>query len=975
MLKGFLFSLLFFFRFFRCDAQEVGCWLTSPGAGVFFQEQTPLSFGLVRGRDLPVITVDDTQTFQTVDGFGFALTGGSAQQLMRMSAGQRLATLHELFGRDGRGIGISYLRVSIGASDLNDHVFSYDDLAADSGLHRFDLGPDKQDVLPVLKEILAINPAIKILASPWSAPIWMKTNNNIQGGHLKDVFYPVYARYLLKYLIEMKKQGITIDALTLQNEPFNNGNTPSMQMFAKEQARFIREYLGPLFRQQAVCTKIILYDHNCDAPEYPLSILADAGANPYIDGSAFHLYAGPITALSTVHNAFPDKNCYFTEMMVTSRDGHFNVASPVERIVVGAMRNWSKNVILWNLAADAKFEPHTANGGCPFCQGAVTIEADSVGRNAGYYTIAHVSKFVDPGSLRIGSSLVDGLANVAFKTPDGRIVVVVANSGRGQRAFAIAYDGAFLTLRLDAGAVATYIFPQRKARATSLQVRVSSGLLSGGWESNGVRVFKGIPYAAPPVGELRWREPQPVKSWSGVRPALEFGDRPMQVHVWDDMLFRSRRMSEDCLYLNVWTAALHAADKLPVFVYFHGGGLFAGDGSEVRYDGTSLASRGIVVVTINYRLGIFGFFAYPALTRESPNHASGNYGFLDQLAALRWVRENISAFGGDPARVTIGGQSAGSRSVSGQMASPLAAGLFVRAIGESGSMMGITPLPMLAEAEKNGLVFAERVGASSLSELRRLPASTLMEEVLGNPFGAVVDGYFLPAEPLSIYAMGKQADVPLLAGWNSAEISWSGLGLGAAAASGFGAASSAGTGGAGAAGLTRENYEEAVRRYYGDRAAEILGLYPDSTAALLLASATALASDRAIAYGTWKWIDVHSKTDGWPVYRYLYSHILDSAAPGALGAAHSSELPFLFGSLGRLDGRQWTANDYSVSDLFQQYVANFIKTGDPNGAGLPLWSGLQSSIPKVMVIDTTAHQEPEKNLRRYQLLDRIYRSQ
>lgn len=904
MVKGFLFSCLFVGAFSFGRAQEAECWLTSPSAGVYLRREAGLDFsrrlgagaassagsaaGSSAGSELPVIAIDESQTFQTVDGFGFALTGGSAQHLMRMSASRRAAVLHELFGREG--VRVNYLRVSIGASDLNDHVFSYDDLPAgetDVPLTHFDLGPDKKEVIPVLHEILAINPAIKILASPWSAPTWMKTNNTIQGGHLAIQYYPVYAQYLLKYLNAMKAEGITIDALTLQNEPFNNGNTPSMQMLAKEQARFIRDHVGPLFLSRGVKTKIVLYDHNCDAPEYPISILSDPRAFKYIDGSGFHLYAGPITALSKVHDAFPGKNCYFTEMMVTNRNGHFNVASPEERIVIGAMRNWSKNVILWNLAADAKFEPHTDNGGCASCQGAVTIEADSVERNSGYYTIAHASKFVDAGSVRIASTSLAGLANVAFRTTDGKIVVIVANSSGESRRFAIAYNGGSLSAALDGGAVATYSFKAFVPSGTgALEVKTASGMVRGAWESNGVRVFKGIPYAAPPVGGLRWKEPQPVKSWAGVRDATEFGDRPMQVHIWDDMVFRSKQASEDCLYLNVWAGS---GRKLPVFVYFHGGGLFAGDGSELRYDGTSLAARGMVVVTINYRLGIFGFFAHPGLTAESPHHVSGNYGFLDQVAALKWVRDNIAAFGGDPAQVTIGGQSAGARSVSGQMASPLAAGLFERAIGESGSMMGATPIPTLAEGEKNGAAFGEKIHMGSLAALRAMPAEALLEAAgrSGLSFGTVVDGYFLPEEPLKIYGTGKQADVPLLAGWNAAD-------------------------------------------------------------------------DSSIAYNAGRWIDLHSKTDGYPVYRYYWSHPL----PGTIAAAHSSELPFVFGSLGRLEAYSWTSNDFAISDILQGYITNFIKTGDPNGAGLPQWSGLQSSIPKVMVIDSTAHQEPEKNLKR-----------
>lgn len=445
----------------EADCQVCNWWITKNDKSVLFERQKSLLFLKPSENKAPLIFVNNKKEYQTIDGFGFALTGGSAQHLINMSHEERKKILTELFDIDKNNIGISYLRLSIGASDLNSFVFSYDDLSADEidmDLKKFDLGQDKKDVIPVLKEILTINPTLKIMASPWSAPIWMKTNNKIQGGRLKEEYYAVYAAYLLKYIQEMRKAGIEIDAITTQNEPFNDGNTPSMQMFAKEQAKFIKDYLGPLFKANRIKTKIILYDHNCDAPEYPISILTDRNANKYIDGSAFHLYAGPITAMSKVHDSFPGKNLYFSEMMVTSRNGNFNITSPVERILIGAIRNWSKNVVLWNLAADSKFNPHTDNGGCSFCQGAITIDGDSVERNAAYYVIDHASKFIPLGSVRIESTFPEYLPNVAFKTPEGKIVMIVSNNSNKAEAFCINYNGKMLFHTLDGGTVATLIW-------------------------------------------------------------------------------------------------------------------------------------------------------------------------------------------------------------------------------------------------------------------------------------------------------------------------------------------------------------------------------------------------------------------------------------------------------------------------------------------------------------------------------------
>ncbi|WEK37473.1 MAG: glycoside hydrolase family 30 beta sandwich domain-containing protein [Candidatus Pseudobacter hemicellulosilyticus] len=440
-------------------AQSPGVWLTTPDRQQLLAQQEPLRFTGSINSQQPVILVNPNETFQQMDGFGFALTGGSAQHIIRMDAAERKTLLQELFGQDRDGMGISYLRLSIGASDLNQRVFSYNDLPAgkkDPTLSRFSLADDEKDVVPVMKEILAINPAIKILGSPWSAPTWMKSNNNIQGGRLQEEYYPVYARYFVKYIRAMEQQGIRIDAITVQNEPFNDGNTPSMQMLAKEQLRFIRDHLGPLFKKEGITTRIILYDHNCDAPEYPMAILADSTAARFIDGSGFHLYAGPVSAMSRVHDAFPTKGLYFTEMMAVNRDGQFNIANPVERILIGATRNWSRNVILWNLAANAKFEPHTDNGGCAFCQGAVTIEGNAVERNIALYVIGHASRFVPPASYRIASNTSETLPNVAFRTPTGRIVLIVANKSAETQAFNIATGSKAASAKLPAGAVATY---------------------------------------------------------------------------------------------------------------------------------------------------------------------------------------------------------------------------------------------------------------------------------------------------------------------------------------------------------------------------------------------------------------------------------------------------------------------------------------------------------------------------------------
>ncbi len=441
----------------------VELWLTKKDQSVLFQKQNAaLAFRTAAANAHPNIIVDTSKTFQNMDGFGYTLTGGSAQHIIRMSPAERTALLKELFATDGNNIGVSYLRVSIGASDLNERVFSYNDLPAgqtDPQMTQFDLGPDKADVVPVLKEILAINPHIQIMGSPWSPPVWMKTNGDTRGGSLKPEFYDAYALYFVKYIQAMKAEGIRIDAITVQNEPLHPGNNPSLLMLAEQQAEFIKKSLGPAFRKANIDTKIIIYDHNADRPDYPISILNDSEAKQYIDGSAFHLYGGTIDALSQVHQAHPDKHLYFTEQWIGA-PGNFpeDLKWHVKTLMIGAPRNWCRTVLEWNLAADPNHKPHTDRGGCDRCLGAITIDGNKVTRNPAYYIIAHASKFVRPGSVRIGSNTAGNLHNVAYKTPDGKRVLLVINDGNAAQSFNIQFGGQTVATSLDAGAVGTYVW-------------------------------------------------------------------------------------------------------------------------------------------------------------------------------------------------------------------------------------------------------------------------------------------------------------------------------------------------------------------------------------------------------------------------------------------------------------------------------------------------------------------------------------
>lgn len=512
------------------------------------------------------------------------------------------------------------------------------------------------------------------------------------------------------------------------------------------------------------------------------------------------------------------------------------------------------------------------------------------------------------------------------------------------------------------------------------QAQTLNGIVEGVKERSGIVAYKGIPFGAPPVGNLRWRAPQPVKNWDGVRMADKFGPRAMQRAVFGDMNFRSDGMSEDCLYLNVWTSATAADEKLPVLVYFYGGGFIAGDGSEPRYDGESMATKGIVSITINYRLGVFGFMAHPELTQESNFSASGNYGLLDQYAALEWVKKNIAAFGGDPEKITIAGESAGSFSVSAQMASPLSKNLIAGAIGQSGSLLSLANPTSLQEAEQLGIKFANMVGANNLAALRAIPAEKLLEAT-ANPetprFSAIVDGHFFPESPTSIFEEGEQSKVPLLAGWNSEEMNYRAL--------------------LGGENPTPENYEKVVRKLYGDRANDILNLYPGKTEEEVIQSATDLAGDRFIGYSTWKWINLHKETSEQPVYQYFYTRPrpemtpeMEDAAPGlaggvvrgndakamkvppARGAVHSAEIEYALGNLDSNKVYDWTPEDHKVSEIMQEYFANFIKKGNPNGKGLPEWpAATEKKELKVMHIDVKPQVKPEHNRKRYLLLEQI----
>jgi para-nitrobenzyl esterase len=499
------------------------------------------------------------------------------------------------------------------------------------------------------------------------------------------------------------------------------------------------------------------------------------------------------------------------------------------------------------------------------------------------------------------------------------------------------------------------------AQLRSMQQHTANGVVEGVVSSDGkVLSFKGIPYAAPPIGPLRWQPPQPVASWSGVRKAAEFGPRCMQTRVYDDMIFKDAGPSEDCLYLNVWTPQAPSQAGLPVMVWIYGGGFSAGATSEPRQEGGNLSQKGVVVVSMNYRLGIFGFFSHPQLARESGHDASGNYGLMDQLAALKWVHDNIAAFGGDPGNVTIFGESAGSLSVSALMASPLAKGLFRRAIGESGAFFSTTlPLKPHTEVEKADAEFAKSaLGTDSLEALRAKPAPEVLQagSKEGAPrFGPDIDGYFLPETVEAIFAAGKQTHVPLLAGWNRDEGGYQFI---------FGTETP-----------STETYVAKIRSLYGPNAVAILKLYPGATLEEAKRSARDLGGDRFIAFATWKWIEMQLKTGQSPVYRYRFDQALPlpaDAPPGAEPSAyHSAEIEFVFQVLSSKN-LPWRPDDGKLSQLMGSYWTNFAKTGDPNGEGLPHWPAYTADSYFVMHLGADPKAVPDGQRPRYEFLDHLH---
>jgi len=495
--------------------------------------------------------------------------------------------------------------------------------------------------------------------------------------------------------------------------------------------------------------------------------------------------------------------------------------------------------------------------------------------------------------------------------------------------------------------------------ATGPRVTTEMGVVEGKREG-AVNAFLGIPYAAPPVGEMRWKAPAAAAKWNGVRKATSFGARCMQGRIYDDMIFRDPGPSEDCLTLNVWAPA-NAQGKLPVMVWIYGGGFQAGGTSEPRQDGKNLAKQGVVVVSMNYRLGVFGFFTHAELGTESGKKSAGNYGLLDQVAALEWVQRNIAAFGGDPENVTIFGESAGSFSVSLLMASPLAKGVFHKAIGESGAAFFNHGLPFksLEEREREDAQFAQAIGGNSLAALRAVPANKLLEAVLKKEIGKsvfhfepAVDGYFLPEPVPAIFAKRKQNDVPLLAGWNRDE--------GDSELNGNREPDAA-------------MIRAAAEKEFGERTQELLKLYPARTDAEARRSLQDFNGDDFIAWSTWKWLEAQKTSGKQVVYRYRFDLSLPARDKAeGLGAYHSAEIEYVFGQLDA-KGLPWRAEDRALSAQMQKYWTNFARTGDPNGTGLPKWPAYGPEDGwQTMHLD--AHPEAKKDdLRaRYEFLNQLW---
>jgi len=460
-------------------------------------------------------------------------------------------------------------------------------------------------------------------------------------------------------------------------------------------------------------------------------------------------------------------------------------------------------------------------------------------------------------------------------------------------------------------------------------VKTDAGQISG--TDNGdasVHIFKGIPFAAPPVGNLRWKAPQPVAHWSGIKACTDFSKMPMQGKPNEfgvytrEFLIKDEPLSEDCLYLNVWSGAKTPSEKRPVIVWIYGGGFVSGGTNVPIYDGEALAKKGVILVSINYRVGIFGFFAHPELTKESPNHTSGNYGLMDQLAALKWVKKNIAAFGGDPDNVTIAGQSAGSYGVNYLVASPLAKGLFKGAIAESGAHMvpgsGVT----LAEAEQSGLKTAEALHAGSLADLRKLPAEELLKQ---NNFRPIVDGYFLPQVPADIFAANKENQVPLLTGWNEDDAF-------------IGTLKSA------------ADYTAGIQKRFGDKAAEFLKLYPGNTDAEAQRSQINMSRDGMFGVQNFTWANTQSAKNRAKVYLYRFTRRMPATEDfKKYGAFHTGEVGYVFNNLKFLN-RPFEPLDQQLADVISSYWVNFAESGNPNGPGLPAWPAYNSNGNQTMIL-------------------------
>ncbi len=439
-------------------------WLTTGDQTNLLNQLADIAFIKKETTTLPTITIDSTIKYQSMDGFGAALTGASAFNINKLNDADKKTLLNNLFSPTA-GIGISYLRITLGASDFSLNSFSYDDVAVgqtDVDLKYFSIAPDQAGVIPILKLIKSINPTLKILASPWSAPAWMKTSGNMVGGSLKPEFYPAYANYFVKYIKAYQAEGITIDAITPQNEPlYFDAKYPCMGMLAGEQADFIKNNLGPAFKKENINTKIIIYDHNWDHPEYPMSILADTSAAKYISGSAFHGYGGNVGNMSPVHQAFPDKDLYFTEISGGDWAPDFsgNLMWNVSNIFIGTAKNWSKSALMWNLALDQNHGPK--NFGCDNCRGVVTINTNNtITNNVEYYVIGHFSKFVKSGAFRIASTSTlqtSQLDQVAFMNPDGTKVLVVMNPEDNIKNFVVRINDRQLSGTLTAKSVLTLI--------------------------------------------------------------------------------------------------------------------------------------------------------------------------------------------------------------------------------------------------------------------------------------------------------------------------------------------------------------------------------------------------------------------------------------------------------------------------------------------------------------------------------------